>query len=100
MKNNNEIEKRYKAIEIYNQGIGFNKILKRVQRSRFWLWKWLKRYQEQGIEGLKDQSRAPKRVGSKTPDHVVKKILTLRRELESHKSRRSAFSGIGFMGRV
>ncbi|OIP66121.1 MAG: hypothetical protein CO150_01675 [Nitrospirae bacterium CG_4_9_14_3_um_filter_53_35] len=50
MKNNNEIEKRCKAIEIYNQGIGFNEILKRVQRSRFWLWKWLKRHQEQGIE--------------------------------------------------
>ena len=66
-----------------------------VQRGRYWLSKWLKRYKEGGLKGLKDRSRATKRIWRKTPASMVKKILSLRGELESHKTRRSAFSGIG-----
>ncbi|MDO9463181.1 MAG: hypothetical protein Q7J61_05185 [Deltaproteobacteria bacterium] len=43
MKNQNEHEKRCKAIQLHNEGIGFNKILQLVQRGKFWLSKWLKR---------------------------------------------------------
>lgn len=95
MKNQNEYEKRCKAIQLYEKGFGFNKILRLVQRSGVWLFKWIKRYKEHGIKGLKDRSRAPKKIWRKTPDRMVKKILSIREELESHKSRRSAFSGIG-----
>lgn len=95
MKNQNEYEKRCKAIQLYQEGYGFNKILQSVQRSRRWLSKWIKRFKEQGIKGLRDKSRAPKRIWRKTSKHMVKKILSIREELESHKSRRSAFSGIG-----
>jgi len=95
MKNQNEYEKRCKAIQLYKEGHGFNKILQLVQRGRFWLSKWLKRFREQGLEGLKDQSRSPKRIWRKTSDRMVKKILSIRAELEVHKTRRSAFSGIG-----
>jgi transposase len=95
MKDRNEYEKRYKAIQLYNEGIRFNEILQLVQRSKYWLSKWLRRYKEQGLDGLRDQSRAPKKVWRKTPDNIVRKILSIRSELESHKTRRSAFSGIG-----
>ncbi len=95
MKSQNEYEKRCKAIQLYREGYGFNKILQLVQRSRRWLSKWLKRFKEQGFKGLRDKSRAPRRIWRKTPEHMVKKILSIREELESHKSRRSAFSGIG-----
>ncbi|MGQ9571302.1 MAG: helix-turn-helix domain-containing protein [Thermodesulfovibrionales bacterium] len=95
MKTQNEYEERYKAIQLYKEGYGFNKILQLLQRSRRWLSKWIKRYKEHGIEGLKSQSRVPKRIWRKTPEHMVKKILSIRAELEAHKSRRSAFSGIG-----
>jgi len=95
MKNQNEYDKRCKAIQLHNKGYGFNKILQLVQRSRRWLSKWLKRSTEQGIKGLEDQSRAPKRIWRKTSDRLVKKILAIREELESHKTRRSNFSGIG-----
>lgn len=104
MKNQNEYEKRRKAIQLYVEGFGFNKILKMVRRSGVWLSKWLKRFKDQGFEGLKDllarnaqasKSRAPKRIWRKTPEHMVKKILSIREELEYHKTRRSAFSGIG-----
>jgi len=95
MKNQNEYEKRCKAIQLYEEGFGFNKVLQLVQRSRRWLSKWLKRFKEHGINGLKDQSRVPKRIWRKTAKRLVKKILSIREELESHKTRRSAFSGIG-----
>jgi transposase len=95
MKNQNEYEKRCKTIQLYKEGYGFNKILHLVQRTRGWLSKWLKRFKEHGLKGLEDKSRAPKRIWRKTPEHMVKKILSIREELESHKSRRSAFSGIG-----
>jgi putative transposase len=95
MKNQNEYGIRHKAIQLYNSGIGFNEILQRVQRSKGWLSKWLGRYKEQGFDGLRDKSRAPKKIKRNTPQHMVKKVLSIRHELESHKTRQSAFSGIG-----
>lgn len=95
MKNHQEHEKRRKAIELYQQGKGFEKILQIVQRSRGWLSKWLGRFREQGWRGLQDQSRAPKHVWRKTPRRLEQKVLAIRKELESHKTRRSAFAGIG-----
>jgi putative transposase len=97
MRSQNEYEKRYKAIQLYKEGYGFNRILQLVQRSKGWLSKWFKRFKEDGLEGLKDKSRAPKRIWRKTPEHMVNPAFggTIRKELESHKTRRSAFSGIG-----
>ena len=95
MENQNEYDKRCKAIQLHKEGINFEKILQLVRRGRFWLSKWIRRYKEHGLNGLKDRSRAPKKIWRKTPDHLVKKILSIREELESHRTRRSAFSGIG-----
>jgi len=95
MKNQNEYGIRYKAIQLYNNCIGFNEILQRVQRAKGWLSKWLRRYKEQGFAGLRDKSRAPKKIRRSTPQYMVEKILSIRHELESHKTYRSAFSGIG-----
>ncbi|MEE9118009.1 MAG: helix-turn-helix domain-containing protein [Calditrichia bacterium] len=95
MKNQNEYELRHKAIQLHNDGIGFNEILQRLLRSRGWLAKWIKRYKEHGLEGLKDKSHTPKKIHTKTPDRMVENILRISEELESHKTRCSAFSGIG-----
>jgi len=95
MDDQKEYEKRCKAIQLYKEGYGFNKILQLLQRGKRWLSKWLHRYKEQGLKGLRDQSRAPKRIWRKTPEYLVKKILSIRKELESHRTRRSTFSGIG-----
>ena len=90
-----EYEKRYKAIQLYRKGYGFNKILRVLPKSKGWLYKWLRRYKEDGLKGLKERSWAPKKIWRKTPDRLVKRILSLRAELESHRTRRSAFAGIG-----
>jgi len=90
-----EYEKRYKAIQLYRNGYRFNKILRVLSKSRGWLSKWLRRYKEDGFKGLKERSQAPKKIWRKTPDRLVKTIVSLRAELESHRTRRSAFAGIG-----
>lgn len=95
MENQKEYEKRHQAIQLYKKGTSFSKILHLVQRSRGWLCKWLCRYKEYGYKGLRDRSRAPKRIWRKVSDRLVNKILSVREELEMHKTRRSAFSGIG-----
>lgn len=95
MNNHNEYEKRCNAMQLYEAGQSFSKILQLVGRSGFWLSKWLKRYKELGLNGLKDRSRAPRRIWRRTIERVVKKILSVRRDMEFHRRRRFAFSGIG-----
>ena len=88
MSGRNDYEIRYKAIQLHQGGIGFNDVLRRVRRSCFWLTKWLQRYREHGLAGLRDQSRAPKRIHNSTPEPLVRKILALRDALAAHKGRR------------
>jgi putative transposase len=95
MKSNFEYEQRRRAIGLLNEGVRFEQILREVQRGRFWLAKWVRRYNALGPEGLRDQSRTPKHVPSRTQESMVRKILALRDELVAHKSRRAAFAGIG-----
>jgi transposase len=59
MKHAHEHDLRIKAVRLYDDGIGFNEILRRMQRSDFWLTKWLRRFREFGGEGLRDQRRTP-----------------------------------------
>jgi transposase InsO family protein len=42
-------------------------------------YRWLKRWREQGIEGLSDRSSAPKRIPHRTPSDRVQTITALRR---------------------
>src|SRR4030042_773673 len=95
MKSNFEYERRCRAIDLLNAGVRFEKILGELQRGRFWLAKWIRRYKALGLEGLQDRSRTPKHVRNRTPGSTVRKILALRDELGAHKTRRAAFAGIG-----
>ena len=95
MSTRNEYEIRLKAIQLSEAGVGFSDILRKVERSCFWLTKWLRRYREHGLAGLRDQSRAPKHVRNRTGESLVGNILALRDELAVHKTRRAAFAGIG-----
>lgn len=48
--------------------------------SRQTVYKWIRRYQEEGREGLEDRSSRPRRSPTRTSSAVVKKILKLRRQ--------------------
>jgi hypothetical protein len=95
MKSDLEYERRCRAIRLLGEGVRFKDVLREVQRGRFWLSKWTRRYEAFGLEGLRDRSRTPKHVRNRTREPLVQTILALRDELEAHKTRRAAFAGIG-----
>lgn len=47
-------------------------------------YKWLRRYEEKGLSGLADRSRAPQRQAEATPPEVVSEVVELRKK---HRSR-------------
>jgi putative transposase len=50
-----------------------------LHRSRAWAYKWLKRFDNEGLEGLKDRPRS-----GRPPDIPEKKLLKIRRELSEN----------------
>ena len=43
-------------------------------------YKWIHRYEAEGLRGLEDRSRTPRRCPHKTPDEIVKLILAFRKQ--------------------
>ncbi len=78
MAETSEYERRCRAIRLSKKGMAFGAICARVGRSRFWLAKWLRRFQEQGWAGVREQSRAPRRIWRRTPARVVALVLRIR----------------------
>jgi transposase len=52
-----------------------------LHRSRAWAYKWLKRFDNEGLEGLKDRPRS-----GRPPDIPEEKLLKIRRELSENPS--------------
>lgn len=52
-----------------------------LHRSRAWAYKWLKRFDNEGLEGLKDRPRS-----GRPPDVPEEKFLKIRRELSENPS--------------
>ncbi|MGC2684227.1 MAG: helix-turn-helix domain-containing protein, partial [Candidatus Nitrosopolaris sp.] len=52
-----------------------------LHRSRGWAYKWLKRYNNDGMLGLKDKSRS-----GRPADVPVEKLLEVRKELSENPS--------------
>ena len=50
--------------------------------------KWVRRYQEKGLEGLKERSRAPHRIPHKTSAGAEKQVVALKRKLKGYGVRR------------
>jgi transposase len=58
----------------------FTALCKHYQISPKTGYKWLKRYHEQGVDGLKDVSRKPHSIPHRTSWDIVERILSLRRQ--------------------
>ena len=52
-----------------------------LHRSRAWAYKWLKRFDNEGLEGLKDRARS-----GRPPDVPEENLLKIRRELSENPS--------------
>jgi putative transposase len=56
-------------------------VSKELHRSRAWAYKWLKRFDNEGMKGLKDRARS-----GRPPDLPEEKLLKIRRELSENPS--------------
>lgn len=82
------------------EGAGFSELCRRFGVSRKTGYKFVRRYGEEGVEGLGDRSRRPKSSPNATPAHMERVILELRDEHPAwggRKLRRRA-EDIGYEG--
>lgn len=90
-----EYSRRCKAIELLRRGAGFAGAAQAIGRSRSWLAKWWRRYRREGRPGLRERSRAPRRIWRRTPPRLVALVLRIRAALVAHRTWRTAFAGRG-----
>ncbi len=90
-----EYVRRCKAIDLLRRGARFAAAAAAVGRGQAWLAKWWVRYRREGRAGLRDRSRAPRRVWRRTAPQLVALVLRIRAALVAHRTRRTAFAGRG-----
>lgn len=66
-----ELPLRRQAIEHYQRGENPGAICALLKRSRRWFYKWLRRYQSEGWEGLHGRSHRPRQPSPQLPQTVV-----------------------------
>jgi hypothetical protein len=75
---------RQEAIRLRLQGASITSIGEQINRSRQWVYKWLKKYEQSSeSQWYQSDSNAPKRVAAKTDDAVEQTIIEIRRRLLS-----------------
>jgi transposase len=85
MDEHSEEQARKTAIQLHNDGVSPVEIYTRLDRSKRWFFKWLRRYKSGNEDWYKELSRAPGTVANKTVESVEKSILAARTRLESLK---------------
>jgi putative transposase len=78
-------ELRKTAIERYLQGQSPKTIYTDLKRSKYWFFKWLKRYKTGEPEWYKDNSRAPIKRATEIGEIERERIISVRTHLESQK---------------
>lgn len=74
-------QERRDAVRRYLQGEAPNAIYRALGRTRYWLYKWLKRYDPRNPRWPQALSRAPKRRALTTPEQVVRLVCATRKRL-------------------
>lgn len=77
---NKEIRQRLKWIELYEETKNAGLVCRRCGISRPTLRKWLKRYKENGLDGLQDVSKRPHTSPNAKINHQEEWILSLRKD--------------------
>jgi hypothetical protein len=76
-----ELRLRRQAMGLRLKGVKPKSILEKAHRSRFWLSKWQKRFDQQGALGLRSHSRRPHHTPSACAPRIVRLIVQTRRRL-------------------
>ncbi len=92
---NDELSLRHQAIRMRLAGEPALQICRTLQRSSMWLHKWWQRYLELGTEGLYDLTRANQHVVNRTPPHIERAVLGIRRRLAAHATPQTRYALVG-----
>lgn len=85
MDDQQELRLRRQAIRLYLKGVRLKDILEKVQRSRAWFSKWYKRFEQQGLAGLRSRSRRPQHSPNACSPRIERLIVRTRRRLIKQK---------------
>ena len=89
-----EEDLRKKAISRYCKGEKPKSIYRDLKRSKYWFFKWLKRYQSGVPEWFKDKLRTPVNQPSALSKIEKERIINVRKHLESQKFTQIGVSAI------
>ena len=89
-----EQELRKQAIQRYQNNEKPKAIYTDLDRSKYWFFKWLKRYKSGDPDWYKDQSRAPQSRPSALREIDKQRIISVRERLESLKFAQTGASAI------
>jgi len=92
---NDELSLRHQAIRMRLAGEAVLLICHTLQRSSRWYHKWWQRYLELGTEGLYDLTRANQHVVNRTPLHIERAVLSIRRRLAAHATPQTRYALVG-----
>jgi hypothetical protein len=90
-----ELSVRRAAIRLRLTGESVESVCRTLKRSRAWFHKWWRRYLESGPEGLYDLSRGNHQVVNRTPPHIERAVITIRRRLAARATPQTRYSQIG-----
>lgn len=91
----NEYLDRQRAIQMRLAGDSIELICQTLHRSIPWFSKWWHRYLEAGSEGLYDITRARHSVVNRTPAHIERAILSIRRRLAARATPQTRYALLG-----
>jgi hypothetical protein len=91
----NELSDRQAAIRMRLAGESITNICRTLKRSKPWFHKWWKRYLALGPEGLYDLTRANQRVVNRTPPHIERAVVSIRRRLAARATPQTRYSRVG-----
>lgn len=81
-KNPHEIEYRRQAFKLFEKGKSAAHILKRIPRSRSWLFKWKERFERGGWQALDSLPKAPVNSPQEHSEETIELVLRIRERLE------------------
>jgi transposase InsO family protein len=90
-----ELSIRQTAIRLRLAGESVESICRTLKRSKPWFHKWWKRYLAMGPEGLYDLTRANHQVARRTPPHIERAVLSVRRRRAARATPQTRYSQIG-----
>lgn len=90
-----ELSARKMAIRLRLAGEPVESICSTLKRSKRWFHKWWQRYLALGTEGLYDLTRANHQVAQRTPPHIERTVLSVRRRLEARSTPQTRYGQIG-----